>query len=139
MGSGVSQPISQPDSEPGHQRDGYPSLAAWIANDEDGEGFIFRRFNRMSARHLLHLQCQLTELEHEIDQLDEQARLDRSERISSRRWESMVEKAAGPNNPETKRIETAEKLGQKLKEYRKHSQFDMAVISAKVDILLLPR
>ncbi|KAF2033187.1 hypothetical protein EK21DRAFT_98475 [Setomelanomma holmii] len=46
----------------------------WIARNPDNETFIFRRFDRSAARNILHLQARLIALEHEIDQLDEEAR-----------------------------------------------------------------
>lgn len=107
------------DIELGHLRDGYPALSSWIARDPDGETLVFRKFNRMSARNLLHLQCQLTGLEREIDQLDDQARrsADREEQQSSRRWETLIEHAKDPNRPEKKRLKKAEELSVMLKEY----------------------
>ncbi|RYP21279.1 hypothetical protein DL765_002328 [Monosporascus sp. GIB2] len=76
----------QPDLELGHIRDGYPALAAWIGKDPDNETFVFRKFDRLSARNLLHLQCQLIQLEDEIDELDdearEKARLDKADELA---------------------------------------------------------
>lgn len=60
--------------ELGHIRDGYPALAAWIGRDPDNETFVFRKFDRLSVRNLLHLKCQLIQLEDEIDKLDDEAR-----------------------------------------------------------------
>ena len=49
--------------ELGQLRDGYPALAKWIARDPDNETLIFRRFDRLAARNILHLQAQLIALE----------------------------------------------------------------------------
>jgi hypothetical protein len=66
-------PQSQ-DPELARVRDGYPALAAYISRDPDHEAYIFRTFGQLGARKLLHLQCQLTELEHELNEMDEEAR-----------------------------------------------------------------
>ncbi|KAK7549300.1 hypothetical protein IWX49DRAFT_27978 [Phyllosticta citricarpa] len=68
-------------------RDGYPSLAAHIAasshrsspnraNDVSGasDAFIFRKFDRLSARNLLILEKRGFELEEELDKLDRMTR-----------------------------------------------------------------
>jgi len=82
----------EPDIEIGRLRDGYPSLARWIAQDLDDDPLVFRRFGRHGARVLLHLQCRLTALEKEIDDLDEQTRTaeDLDTRRSLQRWEKMM-------------------------------------------------
>lgn len=36
-------------------RNGFPAVAAWIARDLDNETFIFRKFDELTARNLLHL------------------------------------------------------------------------------------
>lgn len=107
--------------ELGHVRDGYPALAAWMARDPDAEGYIFRKFKRLSARNLLHLQSQLTELKHEIDSLDAAARtgVDGEARQSSRRWEMLLQQALQDSRPERQRLEKAKELSKMIKEYRK--------------------
>jgi len=110
--------------ELGKLRDGYPALAAWIARDPDNETFVFRKFDKLAARNLLCLQSELIELEREIDEQDEQARLSgdaeerQRSRLSSRRWESFIENARDPARPEKKRLEKIIELRHKLKEYR---------------------
>lgn len=108
------------DVELGHIRDGYPALAAWIGRDPDNETFVFRKFDRLSARNLLHLQCQLIQLEDELDKLDDKARKssDLDTRQASRRWEKLKELAADPSRPEKARLDKADELAVKIKEYR---------------------
>jgi hypothetical protein len=103
----------------GHLRDGYPSLAAWIARDPDNEAFVFRRFDKLGARCMLHLQAKLIDLERKIDRQDEQARrsADREARMSSRSWEALMEHATDMNRKEKDRVETLEQLSVVLKEY----------------------
>lgn len=107
------------DIELGHTRDGYPALAAWIARDPDNESFVFRKFNRLGARNLLHLQSHLITLEHEIDVLDEEARRspDFEAQQASRRWETLIEHAENPARAEMKRLEKAEELQGKIRGY----------------------
>jgi hypothetical protein len=42
---------------------GYPSLASFMASDQDKSTVIFRGFGRLSARNLLYLQSEMAELE----------------------------------------------------------------------------
>ena len=107
-----------PDIELGRIRDGYPALATWVARDPDNESFVFRKFARLGARNILHLQSRLIALEKEIDELDEEARSkDFEARQSSRRWETLMKHAEDPNRPEMKRVEKLEELQKVLKEY----------------------
>jgi hypothetical protein len=117
----MAAPLPRPDIELGHVRDGYPALAAWIARDPDDETFVFRKFDRLAARNILHLQSKLIALEKEIDQFDEQAKCsnDFEERQSSRRWETLMEHASDPLRPEKKRVEKLEELKLLLREYCK--------------------
>jgi len=110
----------QHDVELGHIRDGYPALAAWIGRDPDNETFVFRKFDRLSARNLLHLQCQLIQPEDEIDKLDDEARKssDLDARQASRRWETLKELAKNPARPEEARLAKADELAVKIREYR---------------------
>lgn len=107
------------DIELGALRDGYPALAAWIARDPDNEAFVFRKFNRLGARNILHLQSQLITLEYEIEQLDEEARKskDLEAQQSSRRWETLMKQAGDPNRPERQRLEKLDELRKLLREY----------------------
>ena len=110
------------DVELGHIRDGYPALAAWIARDPDSETYVFRKFNQLSARNLLHLQSQIITLESELLQLDDEARRsdDYEARQSSRRWETLIKHAEDETRPERKRLALAKEIQIKLKEYRRH-------------------
>ncbi|KAI2476373.1 hypothetical protein Ptr902_12252 [Pyrenophora tritici-repentis] len=76
-------------------RDGYPALSRWISRDPDDEALVFRKFGRMSARSILHLQCRIIHVEKEVDDLDE--RIKRSANIhtvrSLKRWETLMERA----------------------------------------------
>ena len=110
---------NRPDIELGQVRDGYPSLATWIARDPDKESLVFRKFGRLGARNILHLQSQLIALEHEIHELDDEARRssDLEARQSSRRWETLMKYADDSNRPEKKRVEKLNELRALIKEY----------------------
>lgn len=47
-------------------------MARWIAQDQDNEPYIFRKFDELSARNLLHLQSEVLELERNLKELDEE-------------------------------------------------------------------
>jgi hypothetical protein len=113
-----TSPVIQ-DFELGRFRDGYPTLATWIARDPDNETFVVRKFNRLGARNILHLQSQLIALEKEIDDLDEDARQssDLEARQSSHRWETLMKHASDGNRPEKERVEKLDKLKACLNEY----------------------
>ncbi|KAF2184809.1 hypothetical protein K469DRAFT_666150 [Zopfia rhizophila CBS 207.26] len=121
--------------ELGHIRDGYPALAAWIARDPDNESFVFRKFDRLGARNLLHLQSRLIALEHEIDQLDDEARCsnDFERQQSSRRWETLMKYSRDPNRPEKKRLEKAKELQALLREY-----YEVLLLQAQIADLKFP-
>jgi len=59
---------SPPQPQPLHKHRGYPALATFIGSDKDF--FIFRKFNVLSARNLLFLQDELSELEEELNAID---------------------------------------------------------------------
>lgn len=108
-----------PDIELGHVRDGYPALATWISRDPDSETFVFRKFRRLAARNILHLQCKLIALEKEIDDIDEEARQssDLEARQASRRYETLISYSEDDSRPEKKRLEKLREVKILLEEY----------------------
>lgn len=100
-------------------RDGYPGLASWIARDPDSETFVFRKFDRLAARNILHLQAKLVALERDIDRRDEEARgsKDYKARDSSRRWETLIQCSEDSNRQEKQRLARYDELSKVLKEY----------------------
>ncbi|KAF2182350.1 hypothetical protein K469DRAFT_586666 [Zopfia rhizophila CBS 207.26] len=103
---------------------GYPSLAAFIASDRDQTAAIYRRYNRLAARNLLHLQSELAELEAEQDRLDEEERLgDNASKQFSRNWPDFC--CAALSDPRQKeRKQLAENIRTTLHEYRKAIIFE---------------
>jgi hypothetical protein len=102
-------------------RTGFPELASRLAVNPDYEAFIFRKFDRLSARTLLHLESRLTYLEWKLDQADERALLsgDNEMRRSIRCWEAFEDKAKKEDRPEHASMIITEEIGETLKEYRK--------------------
>lgn len=90
-------------------RDGYAAVAAWIARDPDNKTYIYRKFDRLSARNLLHLQSQLIALEAEVNTHDTAYRSSFEKRRVARIWERYREDAAV--------INLAEDLKSEIKEY----------------------
>jgi hypothetical protein len=80
---------------------------------------IFRKFGRLAARNILSLQAQLTSLEYEIDQLDDEARRssDFEARQSLRRWETLTNLAEDGTRSEKKMVAKLKELKALLKEY----------------------
>lgn len=104
-------------------RDGYPAVAAWISRDPDHESYVFRRFDRLRARNLLHLQSGLIELESQLDTLDQQAAVpgvDHELKHSCRRWETLAENAHGREDLR-KRMDLVVQIEEKLEKYRRCS------------------
>jgi hypothetical protein len=58
---------------------GFPELAAFVASDTDKTTLIFKRFDRLAARNLLHLQSELARLQAKLDSLDEEAQKNNEE------------------------------------------------------------
>lgn len=82
--------------EPDQLRDGYPALSSCMSSDPDDEGFIFRRFSRLSARNLLNLQSQLLSLEAELETIDRESR--KIHDVGLRRWETFEKQVKDPTN-----------------------------------------
>lgn len=107
-----------------HYIEGYPSLAAFIASDPDKTTFIFKRFNRLAARNLLHLQSELAKLEAKQDDLDRQAsEEDLQSKQCLRNWEDFS-CAAILDSRQKERLELALKIQKTLKDYREALIFE---------------
>lgn len=102
------------------QRDGYPALADFVAQDFDDETFVFRRFKNLAARNILHLQGELMKLEQDAQILDREAAAscDHELHSSMRSWKVLDENARDPTREhERKRMELAVVLEVKLRKY----------------------
>lgn len=119
----IMDPKRPPDVEVGQsaeaRRDGYPAVAAWMARDPDNETFIYRKFDRLSARNLLNLQSELIYLELKLESFDNETWTsgDQDLKQSARKWETFV-KNAEVREEEKKRMELNREIRIKLREYR---------------------
>ncbi|KAF2027640.1 hypothetical protein EK21DRAFT_71367 [Setomelanomma holmii] len=108
---------------------GFPSLAAFIATDRDKTTAIFKRFKRLGARHLLHLQCQLAKLQTGLDAFDrEEALSDLNTKQYSRNWKLFCE-GAEHDPRQKKKKELLDKIGQTLADYRKALLYESKLAS----------
>jgi len=109
---------------------GFPRVASKIASDPDKTTTIYRRFDRLSARNLLHLEAELAELEalqdkQDADDLQFRKNDDATGRCY-RDW-NMFENCANEkdedgnvrNQLQAEKMTLAIKIKEKLKEYRR--------------------
>jgi hypothetical protein len=100
---------------------GYASLASFIASDADRSTAIYRRFDRLSARNLLHLQSELEELQELQDQFDkEDSRGTTSAKAGIRNLTLLKEKGQGSDEEAAaarKRLDLQKEIEEKLKSY----------------------
>jgi hypothetical protein len=101
---------------------GYPSLAKFIASDRDQSTFLFRRFDRLSARNLLYLQAELAELEERQAAFDkEDFGKDPDKKQSARNWNTLRKKASEADCiDEKERFKLVFEIRDKLKTYSMH-------------------
>ena len=103
-------------------REGYTSLAAWMTVDLDRESLIFRKFDYLSARHTLHLQSRLMELEDQLEDLDALARKGSDDaKKSLRKHENFELQSKIKNSLDEKRMTLLDDIHEKLTEYRETS------------------
>jgi hypothetical protein len=76
--------------------EGFAAVAEWIARDHDNGTFILRKFDRLAARNLLHLQGRVMLLEKELDALDREAAKsnDMAIKETARSWEQLAKQAS---------------------------------------------
>lgn len=102
-------------------KEGFAEVAEWIASDSDHEEFIFRKFNEISSRNLLYLQCEVLYLESELQDLDQKVSRsgDMTLKDMARTWEELV-KHGGSGREEAKlQMRLIMKLREKIESYRK--------------------
>jgi len=110
------------------ESNGYATVAKSIAQDPDKETYVFRRFDKLTARNLLNLQGELLVLQNELGALDAKAASSRDPDLllSMRSWCALMSNAKDPstgNGEEaTKRLKIASELEVKLRKYRKFTE-----------------
>lgn len=122
---------------PGVQRswrehpDGYSRFAAFLVDDPDKTGTIFRRFDRTSARSLLYLENELDSLETRLDRLEDECDLDTLTRAYLRDWDALSGAADGGDNRATQIRILVLDIRKKVEEYRKtvHRCSSLTIIS----------
>jgi len=105
---------------------GYASLATFIASDSDRSTAIYRRFDTLSARILLHLQSELEELEAELEQLDgEDTKGTTHEKAGMRNISVLKQRAKGTGASAMaaqKRLDLLGNIAARMKEYSEKHQ-----------------
>jgi hypothetical protein len=108
---------------------GYASLAAFIAKEPDHSTAIYHRFDELSARNLLYMQSELSELkakQAEFDQDDlrlwkqDVKGIEVQKRASD--WKVLEDEARSGNPKAQERMQLIFDIRSKLKEYRKMMQ-----------------
>ncbi|KAI9695829.1 MAG: hypothetical protein M1820_008384 [Bogoriella megaspora] len=96
---------------------GFPSLADFVASDGDRTTMIYKRFDRLAARTLLHLQSELAELQARQDAYDEEDRRagDMDCKQTLRNWVAFKKRV----ETDPSRFELAEEIQTKMEKYRK--------------------
>ncbi|KAM5367861.1 hypothetical protein ACJZ2D_009772 [Fusarium nematophilum] len=98
---------------------GFDKLASWTAGIPDYEGFVFRRFDRLSARNLQHLESELASLEGKLEDLDREA-AETGDIESSRaryNWTMFEETSKLKDTLGFRRMKVAQEISSKLKNY----------------------
>lgn len=100
--------------------DEYPAIAAFLASDPDSETYVLRKFNKLTARRLLHLQGELVVLEEKLESLDSEAAKSVDTEIHSfmRSWEAF-ENIASQGGHASERWELVGEIEVKLMKYRR--------------------
>lgn len=103
----------------GQIHDGHHVLSVKNQQGIDNESFIFRKFNRLNTRNLLHLQTQLVRLEGEIEKLDNEARkeLDHDDSKPSLERENLKNLSLESSLSDKAHLHKANELTVKIKEY----------------------
>ncbi|KAL8299379.1 hypothetical protein RB593_009324 [Gaeumannomyces tritici] len=126
---------------------GFPEVSRWIADDGDGEAFVFRKFDRLAARNLLYLQARMLALEEKIDRADGATSAGGGQvamlRIM-RNWETVVDKSQDPNVSQDLRekcleqIRLHEELSRLMKEYPSGDSDEALGLQSRISSLSRP-
>jgi hypothetical protein len=100
---------------------GFPSLADFIASDPDKTTLIFKRFDRLAARNLLHLQSELARLQDALDLMDENSRKEEGDVVKTKEYLRNWDKfrvAAESSSQEKDRLDLSKTIQNTLQDYR---------------------
>lgn len=99
---------------------GFAALSSLMTSDGDQELLIFRKFEEISARNLLYLQCELLLIEERLKKWDKKisssGNIDLEEAAET--WEVMVEQAKDGRAEAKEMMALVDQLRAKVKEYR---------------------
>jgi hypothetical protein len=99
---------------------GYQSLAAFIASDNDQSASIYKAHRRISARNLLYHETELSELEAELDALDQEDLDGGFEgKKYARLWTLLRE---SPDARHVEEVKLITKMRETVKEYREFGE-----------------
>ncbi|KAH7485988.1 hypothetical protein FOMA001_g5012 [Fusarium oxysporum f. sp. matthiolae] len=100
---------------------GFAALSSLMVSDGDQELLIFRRFDDISTRNLLYLQCELLSIEDRLKKWDRNVLKSRNTKLEevAYRWEEMVKQAKEGKDEAKEMMELVYQLRSKIKEYRK--------------------
>lgn len=103
---------------------GFASVAAFIAKDQDNTSTIYRRFDRLTARNLLYLQAKVQKLETVLDELDDEDLRtgDEQSARAATSWEEF-EALSKTRDREQKRMGVAGEVEVAIRTYRKKLLF----------------
>ncbi|KAJ4325097.1 hypothetical protein N0V84_003641 [Fusarium piperis] len=98
---------------------GFAALASLMASDRDQELLIFRKFDEISARNLLYLQCELLTIEERLKRWDKKVSnsSDMDLEEAAETWEVMVEQAKDGGIEANEMVALVAQLRAKVKEY----------------------
>lgn len=107
-----------------HKPLGFAALSSLMASDGDQELLIFRKFDEISARNLLYMQCELLSIEERLKKCDKKLSSsgDMDLEEAAETWEVMVEQAGDGRAEAQEMMELVKELRFKTKEYRKQVQ-----------------
>lgn len=99
---------------------GFAAVSSLMASDGDQELLIFRKFDQLSARNLLYLQCELLLIEERLKKWDKKVSMsgDMDLEEAAETWEVLVEQAEHGNAEAKEMIDLVGQLRAKMKEYR---------------------
>ncbi|KAK1448683.1 hypothetical protein CMEL01_07998 [Colletotrichum melonis] len=95
----------------------HAAFADFIASDP--ELSVFRSFQALSARNLLHLQSRMLEIEAELQKVDEDdaASVDEASLLTTKCWEVFAIRAQENGSREAKKMDLVNRLQETIKEY----------------------
>ncbi|KAJ4017492.1 hypothetical protein NW766_003552 [Fusarium irregulare] len=104
---------------------GFAALSSLMASDGDQELLIFRKFDEISARNLLYMQCEILSIEERLKKCDRKlassGEMDLEEAAET--WEVMVEQAKDGRKEAKEMIDLIKELRVNMKEY--HEALDL--------------